>query len=188
MTLFGTFLGSQQTEWLQQAGREVEALDRSALENPALGGILDKIAANYIFTVATLKPDEIRGKRRSRQGTMNDGYGETVPTTFSYFEISIPFQGDKISLELHPSYSSNPSYPCELRQNDLLLTVRDDNSTQTCVDQTVAVISQNLNTLRNELANWPQRLRSHIQQVADSRLRDLAAQRGRDKNLKFKID
>lgn len=187
MQLFGISWVSQQLATIQAAVKEAEALDRGAFSNPAIAGELDRIASKYSLEVATLEPSAIRGSRRGIERTVDD-FGEARTITVEVMDVKIPFRGDPTSFQFSPAYRTIPSQKCEVKTDHLLITLRDDANVQKNVDQFVQQISQNLDTLRAEVANWLPQLRAHLDRVATAKMSKISAQNERDENLTFKVD
>jgi hypothetical protein len=103
-------------------------------------------------------------------------------------DVKIPFRGDPASFQFSPSHCIIPSQRCEVKNDHLLITLSDDANVQKNVDQFVQQISQNLDTLRAEVANWLPQLRARLDQVATAKMSKISAQTERDENLTFKVD
>ena len=187
MALFDSSWAAQRIAAEQAAVEAVRSLDRRAIADPALAGVLDKIANHHTPVIATLQPDRIVGKRWPIERVVSE-FGESRRATFYVIDIIIPFQGDPISFRLSPSYCTLPSQRCDLQNDHLVVSLADDDNVQTNVDQFVQQITQNLNALRSEVASWGPNLRALLNQVADARMKEFAVQSDRDKGLKFKVE
>jgi hypothetical protein len=187
MSLFDISWGAQKIAVEQSAIEDVKKLDRHTLLDPGLAGVLDKIASHYSLDVATLEPNAISGSRRGVERAVDD-FGMTRNVTIQVMDIRIPFRGEAQSFRFSPSYCSIPSQRCDVKNDHLLITLADDANVQKNVDQFVQQISQNLDGLRNEVGSWLPQLRALLDQIASARMKEIAAQNERDKNLKFKVD
>ncbi len=64
----------------------------------------------------------------------------------------------------------------------------DDTNVQRNVDQFVQQITQNLDALRSEVANWVPQIRAVLDQVASARMKEIKSQNDRDKGLNFEVE
>ncbi|HEX3496835.1 MAG TPA: hypothetical protein VHT02_06635 [Methylocella sp.] len=184
MPLFGIPWMAGRVSAQQSAAREVENLDRRTFSDPNLAAKLDEIASHYSLEVATLEPSAKRGSRRDIKRT--DDFGETH--TIWVMDVTIPFRGDPKSFQFSPSYCTIPSFPCEAMSDHLFVTLHEDSNLQTNVDQFIQQVSQNLTALSAEVTDSLTRLREALNQVADTRIRQIADQTTRNKNLDFPVD
>jgi hypothetical protein len=164
-----------------------EAVSISPRRAFGVAGVLERIASKYSLEVATLEPSAIRGTRRGIERTVDD-FGEARTITIEVMDVKIPFRGDPASFQFSPSSLTIPSQRCEVKNDHLVITLSDDANVQRNVDQFVQQISQNLDTLRAEVANWLPQLRARLDQVAITKMNKISAQNERDENLTFKVD
>ena len=188
MALVDSSWAAQRIVAEQSAVDEVRNLDRREFSNPALGGTLDRIASRYSLEVATLEPSAMSGSRKDTQRVIRDEFGMTGTATFTVMEVKIPFRGDPLSFRLSPTCCTIPQQICEVSSDHLLVTLTDDADVQKKVDQFVQQVAQNLSALKTEVEGWRPRLRALLDQVASVRMKEIAAQKERDKNLNFKVD
>jgi hypothetical protein len=187
MALFDMSWAARKEMAAQSAVAAVNGLNRHAMLDPSLAGELDEIVRYHSLDVATLQPDQITGSRRGVERTIDD-FGMRQNVTIQVMDIKIPFRGDPDSFRLSPSYCTLPSQRCEVENDHLLVTIADDTNVQRNVDQFVQQITQNLDALRGEVANWIPQLRAALAQVASARMKEIASQNERDKALKFKVE
>jgi hypothetical protein len=187
MALFDSSWAGQKIEVERVAVAAVRNLDRETISDPGLASILDKIVNYHTLQVAVFQPGLIKGKRRGVARVISE-FGESRNVTIQVMDVTIPFQGDADSFRLSPSYCTIPSLRCDIEDDHLLVTMADDANVQRNVDQFVQQVTQNLEALRSEVANWVPQIRATLDQVASARMKEIASQDERDKGLKFKVD
>jgi hypothetical protein len=187
MALFEIGWGGHKIGVEQSAVAEVNKLDRRVVVDPGFAGVVEKIISYHTLDVATLEPDRITASRRGIERVVTE-FGEARTKTITVMDVRIPFRGIPQSFNLSPTYCSLPSEPCEVNSDHLLVTFRDDADVQSNVDKFVQIISQNLTALKAEVTAWLPQLRARVEEAANARKKEIAAQNERDKNLRFKVE
>jgi hypothetical protein len=166
--------------------QDVENLDRFILRDPSLGGALQKIATKHELNVARFQ-GEITAKRRIEDRDVSDGFGGSHRVKAPWYDVSIPFVGDADSFRIAPSRCSIPDRHARITQNELMISVPDDASTDAAVEKFKSIVNGNLQTLQSELQQMKPQLEQAIQQAADRRRAELDAQDARDKSRSFRV-
>ena len=171
----------------QNAVAEVNKLDRRVFSDPALGAILQEIVEKCSLEVAQLNKQGIEGHARQQQAQANDGWGGVQTVAQGWIDVTIPFTGDADSFRVAPSRSAIPSHAIEIRNQQLVLSLLDDNSAEQTVQTLCTQISQNLDVLRTEYEQARPQLEQAVHQAADRRKAQIAAEGERDKTFSFPI-
>jgi hypothetical protein len=173
---------------VRQAVEEVKSLAPNYLADPGLAGTINKIVGKYgVFAVATLRPNEKRGKRRTETRQIRD-YGETRNVEVSLMDVFVPFSGAEESFELAPSSSHVIQTPVQVTQGQLVFTFHDDSAIERDLEAAIKQISENLDRLRAELGNLESSVRQAVEAVAADRLARIKSQAERDSRLGFPVD
>jgi hypothetical protein len=175
----------QQT--IQKAVDEVDSLDRRLFSDPALAGRLHAITQRYSLEVARLEKEGIEGTAGQQQARINDGRDGSQAVLRGWLDIRIPFTGDAESFRICPSRSVIPSQAAEIRAQQLVITLPDDDSTERQVQTFVSQLHQNLDALRAEYEQAKPQLEQAVQQAADRRRAQILAEGERDKRLSFPV-
>jgi hypothetical protein len=171
---------------LKQAVNDVGKLDRKLFSDPSLGGALQKIAEKYTVDVATIQPGA-SATRRVVEKEGNDGWGGRAQFKQTWLDVSIPFTGEAESFRVSPSRCSIPSQQARIGTNELTISVIDDDNAEAQVKSFTDIVSGNLNTLRAEYAQEKAQMEQHIQQAADRRKAEIAAEDERDNKRSFTV-
>jgi hypothetical protein len=171
---------------LKQAVDDVGRLDRRIFSDPALGGALQKIADKYSVEVATIQPG-VSATRRVVEKEGDDGWGERRKFKQTWLDVSIPFTGEAESFRVSPSSCSIPSQHARIGNSELIISVIDDDNADGQVKSFIDVVTGNLNTLRTEYIREKAQMDLVIQQAADRRKAEIAAEDERDKKRSFTV-
>ncbi|MHB8270243.1 hypothetical protein [Bradyrhizobium sp.] len=128
---------------LKQAVDDVGKLDRRIFSDPALGGTLQKIADKYSVEVATIQPGA-SANRRVVEKEGNDGWGGRANFKQTWLDVSIPFTGEAESFRVSPSRCSIPSQQARIGQNELTISVIDDDNADAQVKSFIDAVTGNL--------------------------------------------
>jgi hypothetical protein len=172
---------------LQKAVEDVNKLDRSAFSDPSLGGRLQAITEKYSLNVARLQIEGVEGKARAREHRVRDAWGDARSMTQGWLDIAIPFTGDAESLRICPSRSTILSHAVQIGQQQIVLSLPDDDRADSQVRSFIAQANQNLDLLRAEYEQAKPQLEQAIQRAADQRKGQIAAEGERDKKLSFPV-
>src|SRR5207237_10222631 len=112
---------------LKQAVDDVGKLDRRTFSDPTIGGALQKIAEKYTVEVATIQPGA-SATRRVVEKEGNDGWGGRRMFKQTWLNVSIPFSGEAESFRVSPSRCSIPSKRARIGNNELTISVIDDDN------------------------------------------------------------
>lgn len=164
----------------------VEALPEDVITGPTVSVELDGISQRQSFQVATIKPGEKTGHPRTETLRFSD-YGQPRDIAVEYIDVWIPFDGNATSFELMPSRSVMIGEEIEVTSGRLVIPLRDDDRLETTLDNLVNHIKMNLDQLRVDLADLPQRIRQALDAPANSRRDAILARRSRDRGRGFPI-
>jgi hypothetical protein len=190
MPLFAeiSFVGNQQA-WLAEAASDVEAIDRRDMLSPNLATRIAQIAARYAFGEApVLKLDGMRGERRDVDRVIND-YGMRRAVRIAVLEVFIPFDGDGEWFRYQPSRCSLIDTPVEIREQSLVITLRDEppESQRQHIDRLVQMVKGNLDALKHEVEAFTQQVSQVLDTAAKHRLAQIKAEGERDSKLGFPV-
>ncbi|MGO9768961.1 MAG: hypothetical protein ACLPSW_05285 [Roseiarcus sp.] len=172
---------------IQKAVADVNNLDRKLFSDPALGGHLQAITQKYSLDVARLQKDRTEGRARQQEGRVRDAWGDDRTMTRGWLDITIPFTGDAESFRICPSRSIIPSHGAEIGHQQLVLTLPDDDAAEGAVQTFISQANQNLDVLRSEYEQAKSQLEQAVQQAAERRKAQIAAEGERDKKLSFPV-
>jgi hypothetical protein len=184
--LFKNSWGQYQMDCSDSAVREVHSLPKSQFNQPSLAGVLERIAAKYKLVVATLQPDKKQGTRREVDQPIDD-YGRQITMRVTFVDVAIPFTGDAKSFELAPNACQMIGGDWEIRGQELIVTLPDDQNLQRDIDGFVAIVSSNLDKLRAEAAQAQGNIQRAVENAANQRRAEIADEKERDKSRNFPI-
>lgn len=185
--LFYASLHAWWSNALQNAASDVRQLHRSIFLSPNLSGELRKIETKYVLEIAKLQPSRMNGQRKQRHRETQDAWGDVVTVINSDIEVTVPFEGSKESFHLMPSYSLMLNKHVSLGARSITFSVTDDGNTQNNVDQIIAQITQNLDTLRADFEKLRPQLTRVIADASEEMKRKIFAENERDKKLSFPV-
>jgi len=168
------------------AVREVENLERSILRGPTLEGLLQEIAAKHELDVAHFQ-GEVVAKRRIEERDVSDGFGGHHHVKEPWLDVSVPFVGDADSFRIASSNCSIPDRRVRIGQNQLVISVRDDDGADAAIETFKSIVSGNLRTLQSEARQMKSQLEQAIRQAADRRRAEVDARDERDKSRSFRV-
>jgi hypothetical protein len=171
---------------LRVATEEVQKLDRRVFNDPALGGVLARIAAKYDIEVARFE-GEATAKRRTEEREGRDSWGDHRKFKATWLDVSIPFVGEAETFRVAPSSWSVPNNKVTVGRNTLTISVADDDRADAAVESFKKTVSGNLQTLRAEYERVKPQLAEAIQQAADGRKAEIGAEDERDKKRSFTV-
>ena len=178
--LFSMSWHSYHNSAVHSAADEVEKLDEKILNDPQLGGALEKIAKKYAVTAASL--ETTAGVAKPRKISRSGGQANVL-------DVPIPFTGDARSFELSPSYSNTVSaVEWQISGQQIIITVYDTEGAGREITDFIKLSNENLDRLREEMARYNGELLKTITQVADRRKTAIEERRKRDAGLPFKVD
>lgn len=172
---------------LEKATKEVEGLDRRLFSDPSLSEHLQAITEKYTLNVAQLDKENVAGTPRESEREGADLWGDRQTYKDRWYDIRIPFAGDKESFEIMPSNCTIPSYDADVHKSELVVRIPDDNNTDNAVQSFIRVVEANLQTLQTEYERAKPQLEQTIQQAADRRKAQVEAESARDKSRSFKV-
>jgi hypothetical protein len=184
--LFRESLSALADAKIREVRTQTEQLTTEQLQAPDLASALETIAT-LKFEVATLKPDQRRGKRRTERQKITD-YGREIFVDVDFVEVSIPFVGWPKSLRLAPSYCKIVDTPAKITSNTVDVTFRDDQNLDRNVDVFIQIVSENLATLQRELTKLQPQMLQTAQIVANQRIQQIRERKERDKTRSFPIE
>jgi hypothetical protein len=176
MPLFDESWATTKAAIQETAVQQVRSANREFIFDPGLAGQIDDIVNSRVPKVATLRPEQRRGKRIE----IRPGY--------SVVDVSIPFVGDEKSFHLAPTRTSIPSVACQMQPDHLLIRFEDDDKLDQRVDTFAQAVSHTLDSLRAEVAAWVPQFRAALSAAAAARSNEFLAQQQRDKGRSFPID
>jgi hypothetical protein len=168
------------------AVQEVDRLDRTILNNPALGGVLQKIAAKYDLDVARLE-GEITARRRTEDRRVPDGFGDAHVGKSTALDVNIPFVGDPESFRIMPSRCGVPDRQATIERNTLVITIPDDANAERAIEHFKGIVNGNLQTMRAEYGQMRPQMEQAIQAAVDRRRTQIANQQELDKGRSFRV-
>lgn len=172
---------------VREAIARVEALPETVLLNPDLPRQLDQIVEQFRFVVATLKPEERKGKRRIETRVVRD-YGEVRNREITLIDVIIPFNGYPKSFNIAPSHCHVIDTPAMNTSAGLQASFYDDDNLDQNVDSFIVRVSENLDRLRSEMESVRKQISDAIKAVADQRVAKAKALKERDKGRSFPIE
>jgi hypothetical protein len=184
-TLFQKSLYTECERLKSRAIKEVEKLDRATFGNPALAGIVQKIADRHQIEIAEFR-GEITAERRVEGRTVDD-YSDLRNIDVKLLDVSIPFVGDPESFRIAPSRSAIPQRKAVIGSNALTITIPDDDNTEAAIDSFKKTIEGNLQTARSEYAQMKAQLDQAVSAAAERRRQEIAAEEARDKGRSFRV-
>ncbi len=169
------------------AENQVKALTEQQLFNPALAGILEKIANASIFEVATLRSEQKRGKNRTviREQVR---HGLAMNVERKLLDIMIPYVGSEKSFRYSPTTCNIIYDEVSLGKDALVLTLNDDEHVDRCLGPFIERVSANLDHLRKDMNALSDAIRANIRAVAERRQNEIKATKERNKTRHFPID
>lgn len=172
---------------LREVRTQTEQLTVEQLQSPDLADTLERIAALKL-EVASLKPDQRRGRRRTEKRKITD-YGREIFVDVDLIEVSIPFIGWPRSFRLAPSYCKIVDAPATITSNNTIeVTFPDDQNLDRSVDFFIQLVAENLTTLQRELGKLQPQMLQTAQLVANQRLQQIRERKERDKTRSFPIE
>lgn len=168
------------------AVQEVESLDASIFNDPALGGVLQKIAAKHNLDVARFEGEIIAG-RRTEDRRVSDGFGDFHVVKSTFLDVSIPFVGDPESFRIMPSRCGVPDRQATIDRNALVIKVPDDASAERTIEDFKGIVGGNLQTLRAECELMKPQIEQAVQVAVDRCKARIAAQQELDKGRSFRV-
>jgi hypothetical protein len=183
--LFQGSLYSEGEKAKSSAVKEVEKLNRAMFSNPALGGVLEKIAARHRINIAQFQ-GEVTAKSRTAERVTSD-YGELRNVRVPLLDVSIPFVGDPETFRMAPSRCAMPSHTVEIGTNALMITIPDDASADAVVENFQKAVRGNLQTLTAEYEQMKSQLDQAVQAAASRRRSEIEAEDARDKGRSFRV-
>lgn len=132
--LFQDSVGDFREQKMREAVSKVESLPEPVLTDPKQAGILEKIADQFKFDVATLNPRERRGKRRVEWQHVKD-FGEVRPVEVTLVDVSIPYHGRPERFQLSPNSRKIVSVPADVQDGQIIVSFPDDDNLDKAVDQ-----------------------------------------------------
>lgn len=173
-------------EKIDEARHRTEALTDAQLQDPALAGTLEKIC-DFRFEAATLRPADRMGKRRTTKVSKSD-YGQQIIVDVDVIDVTIPFTGWPKSFHLAPSGRKIINTPASIVSGGLLVSFPDDQNLDHNVDDFVAQVAQNLESLKRDIEKIKPQMLQAAQLVANQRLAQIKARKERDKTRSFPIE
>jgi hypothetical protein len=169
----------------EKAVREVRALSFDVLSDPALAGVLDKIAAKYTPNFLVLEAPSVGIKKQRTVET--DDYGFQRSTTIQLLDVTVPFKGDVGLLQVAPSSQSVPDFPTDVRGTSFVVTVPDDQNAGTRIDRFCNSMRENFRAMKADLEKYFASLRPALAEAARQRVNELQAERARHASLPFPV-
>jgi len=180
-TLFAASWQAAWTNMLDRAVADVNRLERRALSDPALGGVLQQIVEKYSVEVARLNTDP---KAIAAQPVVEeryvDDFGDRRLMKIRKLRVTIPFTGEAESLKIAPSAARVPSHRVEIANNSLTITIADDDNADRDVTAFCQLVQGNLDVLRREYERDKPQLEQAVSQAAERRKAEIAAESDRD--------
>jgi hypothetical protein len=174
-------------EQITVAEGRVDALTEQQLTNPALAGMLEKIANASVFEVAALRPDEKRGKNRTIRREMHR-HGLPMSVEAKLVEITIPFVGSEQSFVFAPTSCNIIDQDATVHENALVVTLDDDEHLERYLVPFITRVSENLERLRKDMADVLRMVQERVKARADHRQSDILATKERNRTRSFPID
>jgi hypothetical protein len=172
---------------LRDTRNRTEELTPQQLEGSDLSATLEKIA-KFEFNVASLKPDQRKGKRRTEKQRRTD-YGREITVDVDIIDVMIPFDGWPQSFHLAPSSCRIIETPAAINNDSTIrISFRDDHNLEQNVSSFIQGVTQNLNTLRAELERVGPQMLQAAQLLANQRLEQIRERKARDKTRSFPIE
>ncbi len=172
---------------LSEARTRAEQLTAQQLEGPNLAEELEKIA-QFKFNLATLKPEQRKGKRRTEKNKQVD-FGREVIVDVDFIDVTIPFEGWPKSFHLAPSSCNIIDTPAAItKDNAIQISLLDDQNLDRNVDLFIQRVTENLNTLGKELQRIEPQMLQIAQVIAKQRRQQIRERKERDKNRSFPIE
>ena len=106
----------------------------------------------------------------------------------TFVDVAIPFTGDAKSFELAPNACQIIGGDWEIRGQELIVTLPDDQNLQRDIDGFVAIVSSNLDKLRAEAAQAQGNIQRAVENAANQRRAEIADEKERDKSRNFPIN
>lgn len=185
--LFQESIHAFKDQKVREAIARVEGLSEAELLDPGLAGKLDGIVEQFRFVVATMRPQERKGKRRTETRQVRD-YGELRNVEVSMIDVTIPFDGYPKSFTIAPSHCHVIDTPARTSQAGLQATFYDDDNLDRNVDSFISRVGENLERLRGEMESLRTQISDAVKAIADQRLAKVKAQKERDKSRSFPIE
>jgi hypothetical protein len=172
---------------LGEAKTHAEQLTPQQLEASDIAETLQKIA-KFKFNLATLKPDQRKGKRRTEKRKVMD-YGREVIVDVDLIDVEIPFEGWPKSLYLAPSSRTLIDIPTTITSNNTIkVSFPDDENLDRNVDFFIQNVTANLNTLEKELQRIEPQMLQVAQTIVTQRIEQIRERKNRDKGRSFPIE
>ena len=172
---------------LQEAKAKAEQLTPEQLKGSDLAATLEKIAT-FRFDIASLKPDQRTGRRRTEKRKRMD-YGREIVVDVDIIDVTIPFDGWPKSFSLAPSSCRIIETPAAINKDSKIqVSFLDDQNLEQNVNSFVEGVSQNLRTLGAELQRIAPQMLQAAQLVANKRLQQIREREERDKTRSFPIE
>jgi hypothetical protein len=172
---------------IKAAVADVNQLPRKAFSDPALGGMLQKIAEKHSVEIATLDTANITAKPRVEERDGQDSWGDRRRFTMKWLDVTIPFNGEAETLRTHPSSWSTPAHGAQISSKSLTISIPDDANVEATVKKFCEVTNGVLNTLRSEYQRDKPQLEQAISKAVEHRKAEIAAEAERDSKLSFKV-
>jgi rhamnose utilization protein RhaD (predicted bifunctional aldolase and dehydrogenase) len=118
---------------------------------------------------------------------VSDGFGGHHHVKEPWLDVSVPFVGDADSFRIASSNCSIPDRRVRIGQNQLVISVRDDDGADAAIETFKSIVSGNLRTLQSEARQMKSQLEQAIRQAADRRRAEVDAQDERDKSRSFRV-
>lgn len=172
---------------VREAVAKVEGLDREWFSNPALTGQLEEIANSYSLGVARLDKAGMHGARREEEFDGRDEWNAPRRGKRKWLDVTVPFVGDRESLNIHPSSWPTLPYPVSVGQNSIVIRVPDDANAQREIDSLISRITETLGRLQVEYEQGRPQIIEAVTAAAQRRKDEIDAQNERDSKLSFPV-
>ena len=184
--LFGSPIQNFINARIHEAQSSAENLSDAQLQAPNLAGVLENIS-KLNFQVATLRPDQKKGKRRTERRTKKD-YGQQVAADVDVIDVSIPFDGWPRSFDFAPTSGRLSSTKARVEEGMIVASFDDDENLERNVDEFIKLTSENLTKLARDLGDLQKRMLQEAQTVANRRIEQIKSRKERDKSRSFPIE
>lgn len=186
-TLFTQSIFEHRERAVKSALHKVETLSDEALLSGDLPQHLHEIVKQEQINVATMRPDERRGKRRI-EDRIASSYGERRSVKIEIIDVSIPYSGDHRSFDIAPSQSATINVPVEWQGDVIKASFADDDNLERNVNSFIDNVTANLRRLEQELETFPSEVLATIERAAAKRADAVRSRHEKDRGRSFPID
>lgn len=190
--LFTEDLAEFKEQRMGDAVHKVKTLPEHEVFDPGFAAQLDRIAHAESPQIASIAPQERRGRRRTDfvevDDLETDEFGDALEVEVALVDVSMPYYGPAETFDLAPPAGHEVDTPAHARDGKLTAIFPDDDDLERNVNEFIKLVSENLAELKIEMEGLASQIREAVHAAGKERRAQIMARKARDATLSFPID